>query len=295
VDILVDAGWLAAHRDDVVVADVRFYLDGRSTVDAYAAAHLPGAVYVDLGRDLSSPGDPTDGRHPLPSPEDFAAAMRRLGIGDDDTVVAYDDSGGGTAGRLVWMLRATGHDAALLDGGLRAWPGAIESGPPPTAPLPTAPAATAPPATAPAATFTARPWPAASLASADEVAALAASSSAAVLDARAGDRYRGETEPVDPRAGHIPGAASAPWQDNLDPATGRFLPPDVLRARFEALGVRPDQPVVAYCGSGVSACANLVALERAGLAGARLYVASWSGWSADPERPAASGDDTAPE
>jgi thiosulfate/3-mercaptopyruvate sulfurtransferase len=280
VDILVDAGWLAAHRGDVVVADVRFYLDGRSTLDAYTAAHLPGAVYVDLGRDLSGPGDPTDGRHPLPSPDDFAAAMGRLGIGDDDTVVAYDDSGGGTAGRLVWMLRATGHDAALLDGGLRAWPGPVESGPPPTVG---------------AATFAARLWPAASLASADEVAALAALSSAAVLDARAGDRYRGETEPVDPRAGHIPGAASAPWQDNLDPVTGRFLPPDLLRARFEAVGVHPDQPVVAYCGSGVSACANLIALERAGLAGARLYVASWSGWSADPERPAATGDDTAPE
>jgi thiosulfate/3-mercaptopyruvate sulfurtransferase len=280
VDILVDAAWLGAHRDDVVVTDVRFYLDGRSPLDAYTAAHLPGAVYVDLGRDLSGPGAPTDGRHPLPSPERFAAAMGRLGIGDTDTVVAYDDSGGGTAGRLVWMLRATGHAAALLDGGLPAWPGRVESGPPPDRPP---------------ATFTARPWPAASLASADEVAALAASSSAAVLDARAGDRYRGETEPVDPRAGHIPGAASAPWQDNLDPATGRFLPPDVLRARFEALGVRPGQPVVAYCGSGVSACANLVALERASLTGAQLYVASWSGWSADPGRPAATGDETAPE
>jgi len=280
VDILVDAAWLGAHRDDVVVTDVRFYLDGRSPLDAYTAAHLPGAVYVDLGRDLSGPGAPTDGRHPLPSPERFAAAMGRLGIGDTDTVVAYDDSGGGTAGRLVWMLRATGHAAALLDGGLPAWPGRVESGPPPDRPP---------------ATFTARPWPAASLASADEVAALAASSSAAVLDARAGDRYRGETEPVDPRAGHIPGAASAPWQDNLDPATGRFLPPDVLRARFEALGVRPGQPVVAYCGSGVSACANLVARERAGLTGAQLYVASWSGWSADPGRPAATGDETAPE
>ena len=280
MDILVDAAWLAAHRDDVVVTDVRFYLDGRSPLDAYTAAHLPGAVYVDLGRDLSGPGAPTDGRHPLPSPERFAAAMGRLGIGDTDTVVAYDDSGGGTAGRLVWMLRATGHAAALLDGGLPAWPGPVESGPPPDRPP---------------AVLTARPWPAASLASADEVAGLAASSSAAGLDARAGDRYRGETEPVDPRAGHIPGAASAPWQENLDPATGRFLPPDVLRARFEALGVRPGQPVVAYCGSGVSACANLVALERAGLTGARLYVASWSGWSADPGRPAATGDDTAPE
>jgi thiosulfate/3-mercaptopyruvate sulfurtransferase len=127
------------------------------------------------------------------------------------------------------------------------------------------------------------------------VASLAASSSAAVLDARAADRYRGETEPVDPRAGHIPGAVNAPWQGNLDPASGRFLAPAALRARFEALGVRAGEPLVAYCGSGVSACANLIALERAGLTGARLYVASWSGWSADPDRPAATADDAGPE
>ncbi len=280
MDILVDADWLSVHRDDVVVADVRFYLDGRSTLDAYSSGHLPGAVYVDLGRDLSSHGATTEGRHPLPSPDDFAAAMARLGIGDDDAVVAYDDSGGGTAGRLVWMLRATGHAAALLDGGLAQWPGPIETGPPETGA---------------AASFAARPWPATALVEADEVAALAASSSAAVLDARAADRFRGDTEPVDPRAGHIPGALNAPWQGNLDPATGRFLAPAALRARFEALGVRAGGPVVAYCGSGVSACANLVALERAGITGARLYVASWSGWSADPERPAATGDEAPPE
>ena len=206
--------------------------------------------------------------------------MGRLGIGDDDVVVAYDDSGGGTAGRLVWMLRSTGHHAALLDGGLAAWPGPVETGPP---------------GARPAASFTARPWPADALAGADEVAALATSSSAAVLDARAADRYRGDTEPVDPRAGHVPGAANAPWTGNLDPATGRFLAPEALRSRFEALGVRPGEPVVAYCGSGVSACANLVALERAGITGARLYVASWSGWSADPDRPAATGDAVPPE
>jgi thiosulfate/3-mercaptopyruvate sulfurtransferase len=280
VDILVDADWLSAHRGGVVVADVRFYLDGRSPLDAYIGGHIPGAVYVDLGRDLSSPGVPTDGRHPLPPPDDFAAAMALLGIGDDDIVVAYDDSGGGTAGRLVWMLRATGHDAALLDGGLAAWPGPVETGPPSTRAV---------------ASFSARSWPAAALVDADEVAALAASSSAVVLDARAADRFRGDSEPVDPRAGHIPGALNAPWQGNLDPATGRFLKPAALRARFEALGIRAGELVVAYCGSGVSACANLVALERAGLTGARLYVASWSGWSADPDRPAASGADAVPE
>jgi thiosulfate/3-mercaptopyruvate sulfurtransferase len=273
VDVLVDAGWLADHRAEVVVADVRWYLDGRDGQAAYETSHIPGAVFVDLDADLSAAGPPTQGRHPLPPPERFAAAMGRLGIGTDDAVVAYDDSGGGTAGRLVWMLRVTGHRTALLDGGLSAWPGPLESGPA---------------RTTRAASFEARPWPAAALADADETAAAAATG--AVLDARSADRFRGEAETVDRRAGHIPGARSAPWADNLDPTTGRFLPPDALRARFEALGVDGGSSVVAYCGSGVSACANLVALERAGFTGARLYVPSWSGWSADPDRPAATGD-----
>jgi thiosulfate/3-mercaptopyruvate sulfurtransferase len=274
VDVLVDTGWLGDHRADVLVADVRWYLDGRDGRAAYETGHIPGAVYVDLDTDLTAPGDPTDGRHPLPPPEHFAAAMGRLGIGTDVTVVAYDDSGGGTAGRLVWMLRVTGHDAALLDGGLRAWPGPVETGPSPNG--------------APA-DFTPRPWPPDALADADEAAA-AAATTGAVLDARSLERFRGEAETVDRRAGHIPGARSAHWAGNLDPATGRFLPPDALRARFEALGVHDGRSVVAYCGSGVSACANLVALERAGFTGARLYVPSWSGWSSDPDRPAATGE-----
>jgi thiosulfate/3-mercaptopyruvate sulfurtransferase len=273
VDVLVDADWVAARGGSVVVADVRWYLDGRDGRAAYEAGHIPGAVFVDLDADLSAPGDPTQGRHPLPSPEQFAAAMGRLGIGTDHVVVAYDDSGGGTAGRLVWMLRVTGHAAALLDGGLRAWTGALETGP----------GATRSPAT-----FDARPWSADALATADETAA--AASAGAVLDARSSERFRGDSEAIDSRPGHIPGARSAPWAANLDAATGRFLPAAALRHRFEALGVRAGEPLVAYCGSGVSACANLVALERAGFAGARLYVASWSGWSSDPDRPAATGD-----
>jgi thiosulfate/3-mercaptopyruvate sulfurtransferase len=273
VDVLVDAGWLAEHRAGVVVADVRWYLDGRDGRAAYEAGHIPGAVFVDLDADLSAHGDATEGRHPLPSPEQFAAAMGRRGIGADDVVAAYDDSGGGTAGRLVWMLRVTGHEAALLDGGLRAWPGPQDTGPAPGRP---------------AAAFEARPWPADALATADDAAA--AAGTGAVLDARSPERFRGESEAVDPRPGHIPGARSAHWTGNLDPATGRFLAAAALRERFEALGVRPGEPLVAYCGSGVSACANLVALERAGFPGARLYVASWSGWSSDPDRPAATGD-----
>jgi thiosulfate/3-mercaptopyruvate sulfurtransferase len=273
VDVLVDTDWLEDHRADVAVADVRWYLDGRDGRAAYEMGHIPGAVFVDLDADLSAAAGPTEGRHPLPPPERFAAAMRRRGIGSDDTVVAYDDSGGGTAGRLVWMLRVTGHPAALLDGGLAAWPGELETGSGPT------PAAAA---------FAARPWPPDAMADADETAA--AATTGAVLDARSIDRFRGELETVDRRAGHIPGARSAHWAGNLDPTTGRFLPPGALRARFEAVGVHDGRSVVAYCGSGVSACANLIALERAGFAGARLYVPSWSGWSSDPDRPAASGD-----
>jgi thiosulfate/3-mercaptopyruvate sulfurtransferase len=253
-----------------LVADVRWYLDGRSGRAAFEAGHIPDAVFVDLDGDLSGHGQPpTAGRHPFPTPEAFAAAMSRLGIGDDTPVIAYDDSGGGTAGRLVWMLRVIGHDAALLDGGLRAWTGELERGT--GRALPTA-------------TFTPRPWPDDRFAAADGTAAFARSPDAVVLDARAADRYRGETEPIDARAGHIPGAANAPWAHNLDPANGRFRAPAELAAHYAQAGVRRTNVVVCYCGSGVSACANLLGLERAGIDDARLYVASWSGWSSDPDR-----------
>src|SRR3954470_9090389 len=150
---IVDATWLQAHHGEVAVADVRWYLDGRSGHAAGTAGDIPGAVFVDLDRDLTAHDHPSAGRHPLPSPEHFARSMGALGIGDDDLVIAYDDSGGGTAGRLVWMLRAMGHDAALLDGGLATWAG---------------PLATGPPSVRSAVTFAARPWPAAALIDADE-------------------------------------------------------------------------------------------------------------------------------
>ncbi len=272
---IVAPAWLAEHYDEVLVADVRWYLDGRSGRAAFEAGHLPGAVFVDLDADLSAAGPdrPTDGRHPLPTPASFAAAMSDLGIGDGTAVVAYDDSGGGTAGRLVWMLRVTGHDAALLDGGLGGSSGPVETGPS---------------RSRPAAPFTPTPWPRSALMDADEVADAATSGSAVVLDARSAERYRGEAEPVDARSGHIPGARSAPWAANLD-AHRHFLPPTELRARFATLGAVPGTEVIAYCGSGVSACANLLALEQAGIGGAKLFVASWSGWAADPRRPAATG------
>jgi thiosulfate/3-mercaptopyruvate sulfurtransferase len=268
--VLVDAEWLYGHLDLVVLADVRWYLDGRDGRAAYEAGHLPGAHFVDLDRDLSSlQKGGVAGRHPLPEPDDFAKALGRLGIGADDTVVAYDDGGGGNAARLVWMLRALGQPAALLDGGLGAWRGDLEVGPS----VPRLPVF-----------VHERPWPADRLVSADEVA-----TAPLILDARASERYRGDVEPVDSRAGHVPGARSAPWAANLDPATLRFLDADRLRERYSTMGAGPD--TVCYCGSGVSACANLIALEHAGLGPGRLFVGSWSGWSADPARPVATGDE----
>ena len=262
---LVDAAWVAAH-DDVVLADVRWYLDGRSGRAAYDAGHLPGAVFVDLDRWLAGPASPAAGRHPLPDPALFAEGMGALGIGDEDVVVAYDDAGGVVAARLAWMLRATGHDAALLDGGLAAWPG----------PLSTERAVREP------ARFTRRGWPRERIATIEEVAEPAA----VLLDAREAERFRGEREPVDPRAGHIPGARNVPARENLD-ASGRLLPVAELRRRFEAAGATGGTPVISYCGSGVTACHSLLALEHAGLGQGRLFPGSWSQWSSDPERPAA--------
>ncbi|MCW3005509.1 MAG: sulfurtransferase [Solirubrobacterales bacterium] len=261
---IVSAGWLAEHRDDVLVADVRWYLDGRSGRDAYAAGHVAGAIFVDLDRALADPPSPERGRHPLPSAQRFAQELGALGIDDAATVVAYDDAGGLSAARLVWMLRRLGQPAALLDGGLQAWAGELERGAPAGA---LAPASRAP-----------RDWPPSVLAGIDEVA----TTTAPLLDARAAERYAGEVEPIDPRAGHIPGARSVPFAGSLA-QDGRFLDPERLRARFG------DEPVIAYCGSGVSACHLLIAHEAAGLGPGRLFPGSWSQWSADPARPIQTG------
>ncbi len=267
---VVDAAWTADNRGAIVLADVRWYLDGSPGRAAYDAGHIPGAVFVDLDAWLAGPPSPQEGRHPLPDPETFARGMGELGIGDADAVVAYDDQGGVIAARLVWLLRVTGHDAALLDGGLAAWEGPLETEP----------------ATRPPATFTARPWPAERLASIDE----AADPGNVVIDARPRERFLGEgPDPVDPRAGHIPGARSVPAREHLGP-DGRLLAADILRRRFEQAGVEPDAPVVSYCGSGVTACHNLVVLEHAGLGRGRLYAGSWSQYSHDRSRPAATGE-----
>jgi thiosulfate/3-mercaptopyruvate sulfurtransferase len=253
----------------VVLADVRWYLDGRSGRAAYDAGHLPDAVFVDLDRWLAAHGSPEAGRHPLPEPDVFAEGMAELGIGDDDTVVAYDDAGGVIAARLVWMLRVTGHDAALLDGGLTAYDGPLEQHTAPRTP----------------AVFTPRAWPADRLAGIDD----ATDPALVVLDARDGGRFRGEQEPVDPRAGHIPRARNLPCRANLD-EQARFLPVDELRRRFAGAGVTEGSSVVSYCGSGVTACHNLLALELAGFGAGRLYPGSWSQYSAATERPVAVGD-----
>ena len=271
---IVDAAFVAA-RPDVVLVDVRWYLDGRDGRAAYEAGHLPGSVWADLDRQLSAHDAPaTEGRHPFPTPAHFAESMSALGIGDGTTVVAYDDTGGVTAGRLVVMLRMLGHDAAVLNGGLQAWPGQVDTGwVHPTL-----------------ATFTARPWPTDRLASADQTAATIDAGGVA-LDARSPERFTGQVTQIDPRPGHIPGARNAPWASAMTD-DGRVRSVDELRAYYTSLGVADDVETVAYCGSGVSACVNIVAIEHAGFTPPRLYVASWSGWSADADRPTELGDAT---
>jgi thiosulfate/3-mercaptopyruvate sulfurtransferase len=262
---LVDAAWLTDHLADVRVFDVRWYLDGRSGRAAYEAGHLPGAVWLDVDRDLSAPATAADGRHPLPTPERFAAALGRVGLAEGTPVVAYDDTGGSTAARLWWMLRVLGEPVAVLDGGLTAWPDPLVTEVPSFAPVERPP----------------RPWPAERFAGADDVAA----TSAVVFDARTTARYAEGDPAIDPRPGHVPGAVSAPWAENLGP-DGRFRPPPELRARFaDAVG----RGAIAYCGSGVTACHDLLAMEVAGIESTALYPGSWSQWGADPSRPAESG------
>jgi thiosulfate/3-mercaptopyruvate sulfurtransferase len=262
---LVSADWLAAHLGEVRVVDVRWYLDGRSGHDAYLAGHLPTAVWLDIDTDLSQPASPSEGRHPLATPERFAAALGRVGVSEGTPVVAYDDAGGSHAARLWWMLHVLGEPVAVLDGGLAAWTGPLVGDVAAVAPV----------------ERRARPWPTDRFVEADEVAA----GDAVVYDARTAERYAHGNPAIDPRPGHIPGAHSAPWGGNLD-ADGRFRPAEQLRERFAAATSRP---AVAYCGSGVTACHDLLAMELAGLERTALYAGSWSQWGNDPSRPVESG------
>ncbi|MBP2585286.1 thiosulfate/3-mercaptopyruvate sulfurtransferase [Streptomyces sp. PvR006] len=253
-----------------VLLDVRWTLGGPPGRPAYEAGHLPGAVYVDLDAELAgAPGD--GGRHPLPDPEAFGAAMRRAGVSADTPVVVYDGGLGWAAARAWWLLRWAGHqDVRVLDGGLAAWTGELTEKVPTPEP----------------GDFRPRPG-ALGLLDADGAAALARAG--LLLDARAAERYRGDVEPIDRVGGHIPGAVSAPTTENVD-AEGRFLAADTLRDRFTALGAAEGTPVAVYCGSGVSGAHEVLALEIAGIPAA-LYAGSWSEWSTDPARPVATGPD----
>lgn len=259
----------------VRVLDVRWSLGGPPGLPLYEAGHIPGAVYVDLDTQLSRHGEPEEGRHPLPAVDDFQAAARGWGLKDGDAVVVYDNWNSQAAGRAWWLLRYMGvTDVRVLDGALPAW---IAEG----HPLATGSADTVDvePGTI---TLSAGHEP---LLSADDAGALP--QSGVLLDARPGERYRGEVEPLDPRAGHIPGAISAPTAGNLD-ESGHFLDPQLLRERFEALGVSLDRAVGVYCGSGVTAAHDVLALTIAGFRPA-LFAASWSAWSNQPGRPVAVG------
>ena len=253
---------LGVDRDPILrVCDVRWYLgrpgDGRA---AYAAGHLPDAVFVDLDEDLADPPGP--GRHPLPDPARFVARLAELGVGRDSPVVAYDDVGGGIAARLWWMLDALGHEAVhVLDGGMQAW---VDAG---------LPLAIDEPTPAPAEPIAVRPW--GRVIDADALAERLGGLT--LVDVRAPERYRGESEPVDPKAGHIPTAVNAPIGGNLGP-DGRFLPPDELTARYRALGPT-DREVVLYCGSGANACHGALAMRIAGLPDPTVYAGSFSDWS----------------
>ncbi|MFI9720096.1 sulfurtransferase [Streptomyces sp. NPDC052396] len=239
--------------------------------EQYAAGHLPGAVFVDLDAELAGAPGPR-GRHPLPESGEFGAAMRRAGVGADRPVVVYDSGQGWAAARAWWLLRFMGHPSVrVLDGGLAAWRAAGGE------------LSTEVPAV-PEGDFRPRPG-ALPVLDADGAAALARRG--LLLDARAGDRYRGETEPIDPVAGHIPGAVSAPTGENVA-EDGRFRPAGELAGRFTALGAAPATELGVYCGSGVSAAHQVLALAVAGFEAA-LYVGSWSEWSADPARPVATG------
>jgi thiosulfate/3-mercaptopyruvate sulfurtransferase len=263
---LVEADWLRDHigEENVRLIDFRWYLLGRNGHDEYRRGHIPDAVFVELDSVTGKGG----GRHPLPTATQFQQEMRKAGVSAQTRVVIYDDEGGSVAARLWFMLGWFGHDAqAVLNGGLQAWGTPIERDIPRVE----------------AGDFTAREPDPSRVLDFDAVRKL---QGAALLDARAAERYRGEIEPVDPKAGHIPGAISAPWKENLSP-DGRFKSPAELRKRYEGFGAA--QGAVAYCGSGVTACHDVLAMEIAGLPNPRLYAGSWSDWSSR-DAPIATGD-----
>lgn len=281
---LVDTETVAQHLDDSnwALLDCRFLLsDPAAGRLRYLESHIPGAVYADLDQDLSAtiiPGQ--TGRHPLPEAAVFAATVGRWGIDEAVQVVAYDDAGGMIAGRVWWMLRWLGHEnVAVLNGDWRAWQ--REDRPVATGNEERPPRSFTPHIRSEM------------IISAEEIMAQLGRPGLRLLDARARDRFRGENETLDPKGGHIPGARPAPYTENLD-EQGYFQPPEALRARFEGLTQEAEgQAVALYCGSGVTAAHNYLAMVHAGLAAPRLYPGSWSEWLTDPARPVATGDEDA--
>ncbi|WP_262851998.1 sulfurtransferase [Mumia quercus] len=260
----------------VTLLDVRYRLGGPPGRAAYEEGHVPGAVFVDMDTDLADPPGNGRGRHPLPDPERFAAAMRAAGVRRDQPVVVYDGADGTAAARAWWLLTYHGHpDVRLLDGGWAAW---SEAGLPVSYESP-APAE---------GDFEADPG---HLRLVDAEGAARAGREAVLLDARARERFRGEVEPIDPVAGHVPGARSAPTAENVD-ASGRWKPVAALSERFAAVGAVPGADVAVYCGSGVTAAHEVLALRMTEV-DAALYAGSWSEWVSDPERPVATGDSDA--
>jgi len=277
---LVAPAWLATHIGDprVVIADVRWYLKDKRGIDAYHAGHIPSAQFVDLDGDLASPpGEARPGRHPLPTASHFADVLARLGVHAGDIVVAYDDAGGSIAARLWWLLRYFGHDVGrVLDGGIQTW---VALGRPletTTSEHPRAP----PLALAPQGHM---------VVDKARVREIAARGDGLLLDARAPERFEGKVEPIDARPGHIPGAKNAPFAENLVAPAGAFRPVEELEERYRSLGAWGTRPVVAYCGSGVTACHDLLALAIAGRNDAQLYEGSWGDWAGDLSLPAALG------
>jgi thiosulfate/3-mercaptopyruvate sulfurtransferase len=282
---LIDAAALRelVGRPDTAIVDCRFdLLNPEGGRRAYLEGHIPGARYADLNQDLSAPITPSSGRHPLPAAADFAATLERLGVGRATQVIAYDDCSGAFAARAWWLLRWTGHEAAaVLDGGIKAWigsGGALESGE--AKPQPSATAGLG---------RRSAPVDAAAVIDTAEVEAGLTDPSFLLIDARAPERFAGAVEPIDAVAGHIAGAVNHPFSSNLA-ADGRFLPGSELRQMWDKrLAGRSLTRVAAMCGSGVTACHNLLSLEVAGLSGAKLYAGSWSEWIRDPHRPVARG------
>jgi thiosulfate/3-mercaptopyruvate sulfurtransferase len=252
----VDVEWCEDRHERIVLADVRWYLDGSSGRSAYDAGHIPGAVFIDVDRWLSGAASREAGRNPLPDPRVFAEGMSQAGISEADTVVAYDDAGGVIAARLVWMLRSTGHRAAILDGGLATYRGDLETHQPHRL----------------AGSFTPKAWPAEKLASIEDAAPGRGNT---VVDARNRDRYQGRHDPIDPRPGHIPQALNFPCRENLH-ASGRLLPMKHLQQNAAEAGIASGRDVISYCGSGITACHNLLVFEHLGLGQGRLFVGGWS-------------------